>query len=125
MHERRTEALLRMHFSRVAMKDGLFGEARPELVEAAAYFATPPEDVPNLARCEGLLGDIDRLAADNRAADAHWLRACAAYESVAMTSAAAEVLGKLAELAEEEGRLDDARLYRARAKQLREDGQAG
>jgi hypothetical protein len=124
VHEERTAALLRMHFSRVAMKEGLHGEAEPEVAAAAAYFATPPQDLPNLARCEGLLGDIDRAGGDNRAAEAHWLRACAVYESVAMSRAAAEVFDKLAALAEDEARVDDARLHRARAQQLREDDQS-
>ncbi|NBH02578.1 hypothetical protein [Amycolatopsis sp. SID8362] len=124
VHEERSAALLRMHFSRVALKEGEAAEAEPELVTAAAYFAAPPEDAPNLARCEALLGDIARGREDNRAAETRWSRACAAYESVSMAGAAAEVLGKLAALADSEGRLDDARAYRARAKQLREDPQS-
>ena len=120
--EQRSAALLRMHSGRVAKKEGLTGEAESELTAAARFFDTH-EDAPNLARCEELLGDIDRARGAGPAAEARWSRACAAYESAAMSLAAAGVLDKLAALADDEARVEDARRHRARAKQLREHDQ--
>ncbi|SEP14640.1 NB-ARC domain-containing protein [Amycolatopsis saalfeldensis] len=102
--EERAAALLRMHSGRVAFKEGLLDEAVPEITRAGEYFAGQDKDTPNLARCEKLLGDIDRGKGDTRGAEAHWRTASALFERVAMPDSAAEVLEALAALAEAEGR---------------------
>ncbi|MBE8519244.1 tetratricopeptide repeat protein [Amycolatopsis sp. H6(2020)] len=123
--EERAAALLRMHLGRVGFKESLLDEAAPELARAREYFFGNEKDAPNLARCEGLLGDIDRRLGDARGAEAHWLSACAFYERVAMPLSAAEVLDELVSLAEEEGRIDEARALRDRAVELRRSPQDG
>jgi energy-coupling factor transporter ATP-binding protein EcfA2 len=117
--ERRAAALLQMHLSRVELKRESFDDAKLALNQAREYFAQDERDAPNLARCEELLGDLERKCGDDSAAAAQWLMACTIYERRAMPLNAADVLDKLGDLAEVRERQDAARTYRDRAKELR------
>ena len=117
--ERRAAALLRMHLSRVELKRESFDNAKIALNQAGEYFAQDERDAPNLARCEELLGDLERKLGDGSAAETRWLRAGTIYERREMPVNAAGVLDKLGDLAEARERPEEARAYRDRAKELR------
>ncbi|WP_370935165.1 hypothetical protein [Amycolatopsis sp. cg13] len=117
--ESRARALLSMHEGRVAFKQGQLDEARPAATAARDYFVAHEKDLPNVARCEKLLGDIAAQAADLRAAEAHWSRAAGLFERSLMVKLAAGAVEALAQLAASEGRAAEAADFREQAARLR------
>ncbi len=121
VHEERGGVLIRMHDARISVKEGRSADVGAALAEACRYYVASG-DLPNVARCERLIGDLDYRQGLSREAEAHWLVADESYERARMLLAAAEVLDSLADLAEKEGEHDKAEQFRERAARLRSPG---
>ncbi|MGW4826338.1 NB-ARC domain-containing protein [Amycolatopsis japonica] len=116
----RATALLMMHRGRIAVKRGLFDDASPLLEDAARSFAGSPVDGANTARCEALLGDIARQRGDLDDAERRWLTAVEIFVAHHAWTDATSTYRKLALLAGEVGRPEDAAVHQERARKIEE-----
>ncbi|MCU1640573.1 MAG: hypothetical protein JWN03_848 [Nocardia sp.] len=120
VHEERAYHLIRMHRCRIGVKTAHFDAAEPELTTAESFFRGRGElDACNAALCRALRGDIADHHERYAEAEVLWAEALDVMLRYGKTAESLSLHEKLLQLADRQGRFEDAESHRDALHRLR------